>query len=146
MIVISQENSNQHNDLITSMYRMRHRVLVEDYGWDEIRKADGVERDVVDHDATVYLIAERESEALGCIRITPSDTLTLSNQVFSDLFDLTPLPVAELIYDSSRIVVTPRLATRASSSTPPATSCAPGMRPVLPSAWSLILGSSKHAI
>lgn len=111
--VVTKFNRDLHEDLMTDMHRMRHRVLVDNVGWEDLRRDDGYEVDEVDHPDTIYIIStfeDQESDmirASGCIRLTPSNSLTLMNETFPHLCDLTPVPTGDLIYDSSRIVVDP---------------------------------------
>lgn len=111
--VVTKFNRDLHEDLMDDMHRMRHRVLVENVGWEELRRDDGYEVDEVDHPDTIYMISTFQNQgtgvvrASGCVRLTPSNSLTLLNEVFPHLCDLIPIPTGDRIYDSSRIVVDP---------------------------------------
>jgi acyl-homoserine lactone synthase len=113
LTIVTKYNKDQHGELMADMHRMRHRVLVDQVGWEDLRKDDGFEVDEVDHSDTIYMISTFGDQgadlkrASGCVRLTPSHSLTLLNEVFPHLCDLLPLPTGEHIYDSSRIVVDP---------------------------------------
>lgn len=106
MLVITRLNSHLYQKELESMFRMRHRVLVEERGWQDISHTDGIERDEFDHEFATYLITlDEEREATGCIRFVPSLTPNLTASVFSHICDLRPLPKSEFVYDGSRLVV-----------------------------------------
>lgn len=99
------------------MFRMRHRVLVDKKGWEEIRKPDGIECDEFDRDDAIYLIAtDFNGSVAGCVRFTPSLSPNLTSEHFLQLCDLEVPPRGEGIYDASRLVVEHNLQKRARAS------------------------------
>src|SRR3954453_1751058 len=41
--IVTPENQHQFRDAMEQAYRLRHRVFVEEMGWEELRQADGRE-------------------------------------------------------------------------------------------------------
>lgn len=110
MLVVTRLNAHRYQQELDSMHRLRHRILVDQMGWDNLRKKDGLERDQFDHDEAVYLLTtDEDRNTTACLRLVPSLSPSLTRDVFSHLCDLKPAPYGEDIYDASRIVVDPRL-------------------------------------
>jgi len=111
--VLTKQNWQSAESLLTDMFRLRHRVLYEERGWKEVYSPDGLDRDTTDHAGTAYLIAThpRLSGVAGCLRITPSLLPNLSSESFVTLFDHAGLPHGPDIYDASRIAVDRRTRT-----------------------------------
>jgi acyl-homoserine lactone synthase len=81
--VVTSRNAILYRDALDDMYRLRHRVLVERFGLENLRRADGRQKDRFDTDDAIYLLLTDDEGALhGAMRLLP----TLGAHVFSDVF------------------------------------------------------------
>lgn len=85
IVVVEQHNLRAHADLIEQMFRLRKRVFQDKLSWD-VQVIDGLERDVYDDEAPVYVLYQDPDSArlLGSLRLLPTTGPTLLGDVFSD--------------------------------------------------------------
>jgi len=98
--------SGPQRDRLESFLRLRHRVFVEEQGWEALRREDGREIDQFDLPTTLYglWVGENEREVLGGFRLLPTDGPHMLNTLFKDLVGDKLMRSAK-IYEASRIVV-----------------------------------------
>ena len=121
---LSFANLHNHGDLFANMLRARHETFIQHAKWD-LPEADGMEYDQYDTPASRWIAVHEFGEVLAGIRLTPTTTKCgiysymirdaqrgLLDSIPSDLlFD--DAPVADHIWESSRIFVSPRVPAKA---------------------------------
>lgn len=107
LITVTNHNSHLYQDELDQMFALRHRVLVDGLGWEDLRSPDGLERDQFDNSDAIYLLSldDETGQVAGCSRFTPTEGPTLTKEVFPDLCDLRKPPAGKDIYDLSRLAV-----------------------------------------
>ena len=106
--IITCHNAHLFEEELNQMFRLRHRVLVEQSGWEEIRRQDGRDIDQFDNDQTTYfLVLDDQRSVVGSLRMQPSLAPTLTSEIFSSLCNFTGVPRSEVLYDCSRVVADP---------------------------------------
>lgn len=105
--LITSRNAHMHRDLISQMFRLRHRVFKEQLGWD-VHSINGEERDQFDRSDTAYLIASDASGRVdGAWRLLPTTRPYLASTAFPQLFDGCTPPHSSAVWECSRFVVDP---------------------------------------
>lgn len=98
----------QSDDILESMYRLRHDVVVEQWNWAIPGATPGHEKDEFDTDETVYFIAtgqtgtSDERTALACARLNPTTRPHMMDQLFAEYCDLQDYPKNETVWECSR--------------------------------------------
>jgi len=87
----------------TELATYRHRVFVENLGW-QLPSADpGLERDQFDGAETLYVVArDAAGDICGCARLLSTEQAYLLGSVFPGLMDGQPLPNSPEIWELSR--------------------------------------------
>jgi len=86
----------------------RHRVFVEQLGWELPSGQSGLERDQFDGPETLYVVAkDSEGSVCGCARLLSTEQAYLLNSVFPDLMDGQPLPNSPAVWELSRYTTQP---------------------------------------
>jgi acyl-homoserine lactone synthase len=80
--VVTKRNRSLYKSQLSQYYRLRHDVFVGERGWTNLRQADGIERDIYDNAATIYLLAIDDGRVVGGQRLYP----TLLPHMMSDVF------------------------------------------------------------
>ena len=81
----------------------RHRVFVEQLGWQLPIAEQGLERDQFDGPETLYVVAkDADGGVCGCARLLSTEQAYLLNTVFPGLMDGQPLPKAPDVWELSR--------------------------------------------
>lgn len=84
--IVRDPADRQGRDLLEQNYHLRHRVFVENQGWEALRRPDGRDVDAFDNaDATHLLITDSDGTLVGGSRITPLDRPNLLQTVFNGL-------------------------------------------------------------
>ena len=108
--VVTQQNASLYTEQLEQMYRLRHRVLVDIAGWEEIRRTDEREIDAFDNDLTTYfLVMDDDKKVVGSLRMQPSLAQTLTSEVFSSICNIGGVPRSERLYDCSRVIAAPEV-------------------------------------
>jgi N-acyl-L-homoserine lactone synthetase len=88
--------------VLPDIYRYRHRVFVEQLGWD-LHTKDGLEQDQFDRSDTVYVVAQDEEGSVsGCARLLPTNRPYLLGEVFPQLLNGLIPPCSHEIWELSR--------------------------------------------
>ena len=58
--VVTRHNANLYSEALQQMFKLRHALLVEERGWEDLRKTDGLERDQFDGPDATYLLAMQD--------------------------------------------------------------------------------------
>lgn len=102
MHFISGMPADLQPDLMTGVARYRHKVFVETLGW-QLQCDNGLEYDQFDHDDTVYVVAQNETqEIIGTARLLPTNHPYLLGEVFPQLMNGLPVPASADIWELSR--------------------------------------------
>jgi acyl-homoserine lactone synthase len=104
--IVTPENQHQFRDAMEQAYRLRHRVFVEEMGWEELRQADGREIDQFDDAHAVHMLYLQDSKLLGYQRMLPSLRPHLLSEVLPDLCEV-ERPVGAHIWEWTRYCVEP---------------------------------------
>lgn len=104
--VITADNAYLYRDVLDDMFRMRHRILADQWGWQVPNVADGIDRDEFDTDQTVYFVQQNEEgSVIATARINPTMGPHMLSDVFPDVCDQRPIPRAPDTFELSRYVV-----------------------------------------
>jgi acyl-homoserine lactone synthase len=110
LCIVTQQNAFLYKDQLEQMYRLRHRVLVDIAGWEEIRQPDGREIDQFDNELTTYfLVLGEDGNVEGSLRMQPTLAPTLTSDVFANICDMEGVPRSERLYDCSRVIAAPEV-------------------------------------
>jgi N-acyl-L-homoserine lactone synthetase len=103
--IITPDMYSEHQDLLDAMYRMRYRVVVDEWGWDIPGIQPGYDKDQFDTDETVYVIVRTpEGEVVGTSRLNPTMRPHMLSDLFADYCNLQPYPVGKDVWECSRFV------------------------------------------
>lgn len=87
----------------TDLAAYRHKVFVEQLGWDLPIAQPGLERDQFDRPDTVYVVAkDTNGQICGCARLLSTQQAYLLGSIFPRLLGNQPAPCAPEIWELSR--------------------------------------------
>lgn len=99
--LITRENTHLYKDVMTQMFALRHKVFVENRGWD-LQSEGGLERDEFDTIETAYLVKVLEDGTVaGAMRMLPSTQPHVLSDVFPALVN-GDVPRNRSTWESSR--------------------------------------------
>ncbi len=101
---IDATNRHLYGKQIEAARRLRHAVFVEEMGWNDLAKPDGIEIDQFDTETAVELVVEDADEVVGYQRFLPTTQPYLLSHVYPQLCDETP-PSAPDLYEWTRYAV-----------------------------------------
>jgi acyl-homoserine lactone synthase len=87
-------------------YRLRHRIFVEQKGWQALAKPDGREIDQFDNKHAVHMLYMEHGKVLGYQRMLPTTRPHLLSDVLPELCEV-ERPVGAHIWEISRHCVAP---------------------------------------
>lgn len=105
--VVSRDNAADYAEELNAYHRWRHLVYVEERGWEDLRRPDGLERDQFDTDEAVHLLALDGSDFVGASRMLPMSEPTLLSEIFPDLVEREPVPRDPQTVEWTRMFVVP---------------------------------------
>ncbi|MCB1466759.1 MAG: GNAT family N-acetyltransferase [Rhodoblastus sp.] len=88
MKLICDYSTQKNLDLLTQAYRLRHKVFVEEMGWHDLRKPDGLEIDQFDTEDAVNMFLVEGGEVIGYQRMLSTLRPHLLSHVFPHLCDV----------------------------------------------------------
>ncbi|MGX7743957.1 acyl-homoserine-lactone synthase [Rhodopseudomonas parapalustris] len=103
--VISGREAERYSNVMEKAYRFRHSIFVEEKGWSDLRRPDGLERDCFDGINAVHQICMRGCDVVGYQRLLPTTQPHLLTEVLGDLCRRQP-PRGPNIYEWTRFCVT----------------------------------------
>lgn len=106
LTVVDRANFDRHRDLMDRVFRFRHEIFVKEKGWDDLRRADGFERDQFDDEHAVHHVLLRDDEIVGYQRLLPTTRPHLLTSVLSDLCHTKP-PCGPRVAEWTRFCVAP---------------------------------------
>jgi acyl-homoserine lactone synthase len=89
--VVNFQNEHYYRSEVEQNRRLRHRVFVEEMGWEALRREDGLEVDQYDSPDSVHLLLMRDEAVAGGLRFTSLGKPTLLREHFAHLIQR-PLP------------------------------------------------------
>jgi len=104
--VVTPENEHFYQNEMDQAYRLRHKVFVEELGWENLRKQDGREIDQFDTKHAVNMLYIEGGKVLGYQRLLPSTRPHLLSEVMPELCEV-ERPVGAHIWEISRHCVAP---------------------------------------
>jgi len=104
--IVTAENAYHYREEMEQVYRLRHKVFVEEMGWTELAKPDGREIDQFDTKHAVHMLYIEKGKVLGYQRMLPSTRPHLLSDVSPELCEVDP-PVGSHIWECSRHCVAP---------------------------------------
>ena len=105
--VVSHVNRHLYTSILEDMFELRHKVFVEDRGWEKLRRSDGRDVDEFDTDDAVYFLKlDDELRILGGLRVYKTTLPTQLNTIFKGWCTLRPAPVETDHYEWSRYFIT----------------------------------------
>lgn len=107
ILVIDETNRHLHLEALEEAYRFRHKIFVEEAGWEDIRRADGLERDAFDDEHAVHMLLYEDGEIIGYQRMLPTIRPYLLNTIYPHLCD-GEAPSGANIFEWTRFAVDPR--------------------------------------
>jgi len=103
--IVTPEKREANRDLLDEMYRMRYRIVVDEWGWDIPGISPGYDKDQFDTDSTVYVIVQDDhGQVVATSRINPTVKPHMLSELFADYCDLQPFPVGPDVWECSRFV------------------------------------------
>jgi len=103
--IITAGNRDAYKDVLDDMFRMRYRIVVEEWGWDIPGIQKGYDKDQFDTDETVYIVVLADNgEVVATSRMNPTTGPHMLSELFADYCDLQPYPVAGDVWECSRFV------------------------------------------
>lgn len=102
--VVTAENFSQYKTELQQAFRLRHAVFVEEMGWEDLRKSDGLEIDEFDDQRALHMLYLEGETVLGYQRMLPSTQPHLLSEVLGNLCD-GDRPVGHHIWEWTRYCV-----------------------------------------
>ncbi len=106
LYALTTEELMRRPDLWEAVHRLRHSIFVEEMGWEDIARHDGLEIDQFDHEEAVHHIVIRDGELAGYQRMLPTTRPHLLTDVLSDLYVGEP-PSGPDVWELTRYAVAP---------------------------------------
>ncbi|MFC4347377.1 acyl-homoserine-lactone synthase [Kordiimonas lipolytica] len=104
--IINKYNRQFYSDVLHNMFQLRHKIFVEQKGWNKLAQDDGLERDQFDTDDTTYFLKlDENSNILGGMRLVPTTVDTQLGTIFKDWCDFKPAPVGKHAHEWSRYFI-----------------------------------------
>jgi len=89
---------------LAGAYAFRHRIFVEEMGWEDLRHSSGLERDRFDGPEAVHMLLYEDGDVMGYQRFLPTTGPHLLRDVFPYMCD-GPLPSNPHLYEWTRFAV-----------------------------------------
>lgn len=107
LAIVDGRNRHLYARELSEMHRLRHRIVVETWGWRIPGVKEGCERDAFDTDDTVYFLAfdDGGERVTGCGRFIPTTGPHLFSDVFPHVCDLAGVKRGDTIFELSRYVI-----------------------------------------
>jgi acyl-homoserine lactone synthase len=105
--VVTAASSLAYAAELESYHRWRHLIYVEERGWGDLRKPDGLERDEFDTPQAVHLLALENGRIVGGSRLMRASRPTILSEAFPHLVERNELPRDDETLDWTRMFVVP---------------------------------------
>ncbi|MET0430137.1 MAG: acyl-homoserine-lactone synthase [Microvirga sp.] len=105
--VVTRDTRHRHRTALRSYHQWRHLIYVEERGWSDLRRPDGLDIDQFDDDHAAHLIAVKDGQVVGGSRMIPMVHPTLLSEVFPHLVERGAVPRDPQAIDWTRMFVIP---------------------------------------
>ena len=85
--IVDHRNRPHYRDVFEAYHRLRHAIFVEERGWHDLRRPDGLEIDQYDNAHAIYILAIDGSKLVGGQRLYPSVLPHMLSEVFPHIVD-----------------------------------------------------------
>lgn len=103
--VVTALNRHLYERQLEDLFRLRHRIFVDERGWKDLYRSDGREIDDYDNAETVYFLALEQGRVVGGHRLYPTIKPTMLSEVFPHLAAVRGVPSRASIWEWSRYFV-----------------------------------------
>jgi acyl-homoserine lactone synthase len=103
-LVIDGKDCSRHAQLMDEIFVLRHKVFVEENGWDTLARPDGRERDQFDNEHALHLLMMEGSQIAVYSRLLPTEQPHLLSDVYPHLATR-GIPRGPDIYEWTRMCV-----------------------------------------
>ncbi len=100
--IVTQANRALYGSELEQMHRLRHHVFVDELGWRDLQSPDELEIDEFDDEHAVYLIACKNGEVHGSVRLLPTWRRCMITQQFSDFLGGAAAPTGPDVWEFTR--------------------------------------------
>jgi acyl-homoserine lactone synthase len=107
--VIERSQRRCRQKPLQNAFALRHRIFVEEYGWQFLRRPDGLDIDAYDLGTATHIVALDGDTVLGHIRVIPGGYLVVSR---ADPVRLREAARDATLYGPSRMCVDPAASAR----------------------------------
>ena len=83
--VVTGDNRHLYVDELQQYFRLRHDIFVEERGWKDLHRSDGLEIDRYDNEHAVYLLAIDRERVVGGQRLYPTLLPHMISEVFAHM-------------------------------------------------------------
>lgn len=104
MKIINGCDAHLYKAELIEAYKLRHQIFVEEKGWEEIRKDDGIEKDQFDFADAVHMLLYEHGQLIGYQRMLPTTGPYLLSEVYPQLCE-SELPNDPAIWEWTRFAV-----------------------------------------
>lgn len=104
--IVTAETEHRYRDEMEQVFRLRHKVFVEELGWTNLARPDGREIDQFDTKHAVHMLYIEDKQVLGYQRMLPSTRPHLLSDVMPELCEV-ERPVGPHIWECTRHCVAP---------------------------------------
>lgn len=103
--IIHGRDSAKHARELEKAFQLRHRIFVEEMGWEALRSANGRETDQFDHDEAVhFLLYGDHGKLIGYQRLLPTTRPHLLSEIHPHLCEV-DIPRGPTIFEWTRFAV-----------------------------------------
>lgn len=102
--IIEGRDLGRFEEVLDQAFRLRHRVFVDEMGWEDLRKPDGREIDQFDDDSALHMVLRRDGEVIGYQRMLPTTGPHLLSDVMPELCEV-ERPIGHHVWEWTRYCV-----------------------------------------
>ncbi|MBY0381425.1 MAG: GNAT family N-acetyltransferase [Xanthobacteraceae bacterium] len=102
--IVTAENFPRYRTEMQHAYKLRHDVFVDEMGWEDLRKRDGLEIDQFDNGHALHMLYLEGERVLGYQRMLPSTRPHLLSEVLNSLCEV-DRPVGPHVWEWTRYCV-----------------------------------------
>lgn len=104
--LINSTNMESNESVLDRMFRMRHKVAVDHWGWQIPNAGSGIDKDDFDtYRTTHFLKIDEDGRVHGCARLNPTTAPHLLSEIFPYVCDAQGVPQDPNTFEFSRFFV-----------------------------------------
>lgn len=107
LVLVTRHNARRHGKALDAAYRLRHRVFVDKFRWEALRRPDGREIDQFDGEDGLYFIGLVDGTVVCNARLLPTTKPHLLSDVYPEILDGAEVPRGPDIYEWTRTCFAP---------------------------------------